>query len=100
MVIAVGCTVLQMWRDGTPWTLQVRVLRAPTVAGHAAVPDPFGCSAGVCTKEVRGSRGDPGPLEGGGPGLRLLALGIPIRGARGDAGPPPKQEAGPGPYVW
>ena len=38
MVIAVGCSVLQMWR---PWALQVRILRAPVVAGHAAVPDPL-----------------------------------------------------------
>ena len=26
VVVAVGCTVLQMWRGGTPWALQVRVL--------------------------------------------------------------------------
>jgi len=25
---------------GIPWALQVRVLRAPAMAGHAAVPDP------------------------------------------------------------
>jgi hypothetical protein len=25
---------------GVPWALQVRVLRAPAVTGHAAVPDP------------------------------------------------------------
>ena len=100
VVVAVRCTVLQMWRDGAPWALQARVLRAPVVTGHVAIPDPPGQSAGVRTKEVRGSRGSPGPLEGGGPGLRLLVLGIPLRGARGDAGPLPKQEAGPGPYVW
>ena len=41
MVIAVGCTVLQMWRDGVPWALQVRVLRAPAVTGHVAIPDPL-----------------------------------------------------------
>src|SRR6185437_13988809 len=34
-------------------------------------PGPPGRSAGVCTKEVRESRGDPEPLEGGGSGLRL-----------------------------
>ena len=27
VVVAVGCTVLQMWRGGAPWALQVRVLR-------------------------------------------------------------------------
>ena len=41
VVVAVGCTVLQTWRDGISWALQVRVLRAPAVAGHAAVPDPL-----------------------------------------------------------
>ena len=91
MVVAVGCTVLQMWRGVVPWALQVRVLRDPVVTGHVAIPDPPGQSAGVCTKEVQESHGDPGPLEGGGPGLRLLAPGVPLRGARGNAGPLPKQ---------
>ena len=77
IVVAVGCTVLQMWRGGAPWTLQVRVLRAPAVTGHAAIPDPRGQSVGVRTREVRGSRGGPGPLEEGGPGLRLLVLSAP-----------------------
>ena len=27
VVVAVGCTVLQMWRGGAPWALQVRVLQ-------------------------------------------------------------------------
>ena len=40
VVVAVGRTVLQMWRGGVPWALQVRVLRAPAMTGHAAVPDP------------------------------------------------------------
>ena len=91
MVITVGCTVLQMWRGGVPCALQVRVLRAPAVTGHMAIPDPPGQSAGVRTKEVRGSRGGPGLLEGGGPGPRLLVMGIPLRGARGDTGPLPEQ---------
>ena len=26
MVVAVGCTVLQMWHGGIPWTLRVKVL--------------------------------------------------------------------------
>ena len=42
VVVTVGCTALQMWRDGVLWALQVRVLRAPVVAGHAVVPDPPG----------------------------------------------------------
>ena len=50
---------------------------APAVARHAAVPDPHKRGASVSTKEVRESRGGPGPLEGGGPGLRLLVLSIP-----------------------
>ena len=41
MVIAVGCTVLQMWRGGVPWALQVRVLRASAETGHVAIPDPL-----------------------------------------------------------
>ena len=76
-IVAVGCNVFQMWRDGAPWALQVRVLCAPAVTGHVAIPDPPGRSAGVCTKEVRESHGDPGPLEGGGLGLRLLVLSVP-----------------------
>ena len=40
VVVTVGRTGLQMWRGGVPWALQVRVLRAPAAAGHAAVPDP------------------------------------------------------------
>ena len=44
--------------------LQVWVLRAPAVTGHVAIPDPPGQSAGVRTKEVRRSRGGPGPIEG------------------------------------
>ena len=68
--------------------------------GARGGPGPPGRSASVCTKEVRESRGGPGPLEGGGPGLWLLVLGIPLRGARGDTGPLPEQGAGPGPYVW
>ena len=99
MVVAVGCTVLQMWRGGVPWALQVRVLRAPAVVGHVAIPDPLGQSAGVRTKVVRRSRGGPGLLEGGGPGPRLLVMGIHLRGARGDIGPLPDQGVGPGPYV-
>ena len=99
MVVAVGCTVLQMWRDGVSWALQVRVLCVSAVTGHVAIPDLPGQSAGMRTKEVQGSRGGPGPLEGGGPGLRLLALGVPLRGARGDTGPLPEQGVGPGPYV-
>jgi len=86
-------------RYGVPWALQVRVLRAPVVARHAAVPDPSGQSTGVCTKEVWGLRGGSGPLEGGGPGLQLHVLSIPRGGVRGVAGSFPKQEAGPGPCV-
>ena len=55
VVVAVGCTVLQMWRGGILWALQVRVLRAPAVAGRVAVPDPLGQRVGVRTKEVRAS---------------------------------------------
>ena len=54
VVVAVGCTVLQTWRDGVLWALQVRVLRAPAVVGHAAVPDPPGRSAGVHTRRSGG----------------------------------------------
>ena len=53
-------------------------IRAPVVTEHVAIPDPPGRSAGVCTKEVRESHGDPGPLEEGGPGLRLLVFGVPL----------------------
>ena len=65
------------WRSVGPAGQGLAYIRAPAVAGHAAVPDPPGWSAGVCTKEVRESHGDLGPLEGGGPGLRLLVLSVP-----------------------
>ena len=38
--IAPAWLSLQASRCGVPWALQVRVLRAPAVTGHAAVPDP------------------------------------------------------------
>ena len=41
VVVAVGCTVFHMWRGGVLRALQVRGLRAPAVAGHAAAPDPL-----------------------------------------------------------
>ena len=72
---------------------------APAVVGHVAVPGPLGWSASACAKGVRESRGGPGPLEGGGPGLRLLVLSIPPWGTRGDAGSLPEQGTGPG-SVW
>ena len=84
-------------RYGVPWALQVRVLRAPAVARHVAVLDPFGQSTGVRTEEVQGLRGGPGPLEGGGPGLRLRVLCS--RRGTWRRRTPPKQEGGPGPYM-
>jgi len=65
------------WRSMSPAGQGLAYICAPAVMGCVAVPDPPGWSAGVCTKEVRESRGDPGPLEGGGPGLRLLVLSVP-----------------------
>ena len=41
VVVVVGCTVFHMWRGVVLRALQVRVLRAPAVAGHAAVLDPL-----------------------------------------------------------
>ena len=48
VVVAVGCTVLQMWRAGAPWALQVRVLHIHVHQrwqGHVAVPNPPGRGA-------------------------------------------------------
>ena len=47
MVIAVGCTVFQMWRGGIPRALQARVLHI------------YMCASGS------GARGGPGPPLGG-----------------------------------
>ena len=33
VMVTVGCTVFQTWRDGAPWALQVRVLRATVARG-------------------------------------------------------------------
>ena len=41
VIVAVGCTVLQMWCNDVLWAPQVKVLRAPAGAGHAAVLDPL-----------------------------------------------------------
>ena len=62
------------WRSMGPASQGLAYIRAPAVMRRVVVPDPLGRSAGVCTKEVRGSRGGPGPL--------------------------PEQGSGPGPYVW
>ena len=64
VVVAVGCTVLQMWCGGVPWALQVRVLHAPAVAGHAAVPDLPGRSAGVRTRRSGRHVEVPDPSRG------------------------------------
>ena len=47
VVVAVGCTVFQMWRGGVPWALQARVLHI------------YMCASGS------GARGGPGPPLGG-----------------------------------
>ena len=64
VVVAVGCTVFHMWRGGVLWALQIRVLRAPAVAGHAAVPDPPGRSAGVHTRRSGRHVEVPDPSRG------------------------------------
>ena len=38
VIVAVGCTVFQTWRDGAPWALHVRVLRAPAARGDPGPP--------------------------------------------------------------
>ena len=53
VVVVVGCTVFHMRRGGVLWALQVRILHAPAVAGHAAVPDPL---VGVRACTLGGSR--------------------------------------------
>ena len=65
------------WRSVGPAGQGLAYICAPAVMGRVAVPDPPGRSAGVCTKEVRESRGGPGPLEGGDLGLRMLLLSVP-----------------------
>jgi hypothetical protein len=60
----VGCTVLQMWRGGAPWALQVRVLHTSAVAGHEAVPDPPERSAGARTRRSGRHTEIPDPSRG------------------------------------
>ena len=38
VIVAVGRTVFQTWRDGAPWALQVRVLRALAARGDPRPP--------------------------------------------------------------
>ena len=65
-------------------------------SGARGDPGPPGRSAGVRTKEVRGSRGGPGPLEEGGPGPRLLMMGTPLRGGAWRHRTPPRAGGGSG----
>ena len=69
---------VQSSRRGAPWALQARVLRAPAVAGHAAVPDPPGRSAGAHTRRSGRHVEVPDPSRGGGPGLRPCVLSAPL----------------------
>ena len=74
MVVAIGCTVFQTWRDGAPWALQVRVLRAPAARGDPGPP-----LNGVLA-HVLGGPGDTRSSRtprGGGPRLRLRVLSVP-----------------------
>ena len=64
MVIAVGCTVLQMWRGGIPWALQVRVLGAPAVTGHVAIPDPLDKVPACALRRSEGRVEVPDPSRG------------------------------------
>ena len=64
VVVAVGCTVLQMWRGHVPWALQVRVLHAPAVTGHVAIPDPHEWSAGARTRRSGRHTEFPDPSRG------------------------------------
>ena len=99
VVVAVGCTVFQVWRGGVPWALQARVLHiyAPAVVGTWQYRGPPGGSVSACAKGGRESRGGPGPLEGGDPVLRLLMLSILPWGTRGNAVSHPGQGTGPAP---
>ena len=103
VVVAVGRTVFRMWcsvslaGQGLAYsggvilrTPQVKVFRAPAVAGHATVLDPL---VGVPSRTL-GGPGDTWGFRtprGRGPGLRLRVMDIPLRGTRGDAGPLPEQ---------
>ena len=77
MVVAVGCTVLQMWRGGVPWALLVRISRAPAVTGHVAIPDPLD-GVLACTLRRSGSHMEiPDPSRGEVPDLQLLVQSVP-----------------------
>ena len=80
VVVAVGCSVFHMRRGGDPWALQVRVLHAPAVAGHAAVPDPL-VGVRACTLE--------------GPGSHPCVLSAPLGRTSDIVGPLPQREMGP-----
>ena len=38
VIVTVGCTVFQTWRDGAPWALQVWVLHASAARGDPGPP--------------------------------------------------------------
>ena len=79
VVVAVGCTVFHMRRGGVLWTLQIRVLHVPAVAGHAAVPD-SSVGVRVCTLGGPGDTWRSRTPRGGGPRLRLCVLSVPFEG--------------------
>ena len=96
VVVAVGCSVLQTWRSVGP------AGQGPVCSSGGGArdgPGPPRTEWWRAHQEVRETRGGPGPLEGGGPGLQLRVLCVHLGGARGVTGPLPKQEVGLGPYV-
>jgi hypothetical protein len=62
--VAVGCTVLQTWRDGISWALQVRVLHVSAVTGHVAIPDPLNKVPACALRRFEGRVEVPDPSRG------------------------------------
>jgi len=91
-VVIAGAWYLARWHLVGP-TDQVPV--GARGSGSARRPRTPWSECGCVRQKVRRTRGGPGPLKGGGPGLRPCDLSAPPGRARDVAGPFPQWETGP-----
>ena len=84
------------WRSVGPASQGLAYICVPAVTGRVVFPGPHGRSASACTKKVRESHGDPGPLEGGGPGPSAASAKRPSLRGTWRHRTPSREGGGPG----
>ena len=103
VVVAVRCTVFQMWRGGVAWALQARVLHIYMCAsGSGARGGPGAPLGGVLARALRGSGSHvevPDP-SGGRSGPPADSAEHPPLGDTWQRRTPSEQGTGSGPLVW